>query len=203
MSRTARRAPALLPSGRRLNWPVRSADDHEAAIRWLSGGCHITLTVGKFTSGTVGHAAIDGHSRARSKEADLRIGVQQSGASICRYARLVDRTSSQHRRHPILLLVAVHTGRIRASKHAWPAFHSGSELAGTIAIANFVCDATLVIGFAFVTIPTSGASTMLGRVNLKSLRKNAAIRSGHFPGIWQSAGNRSCQWFMCLLIDSA
>jgi hypothetical protein len=70
-------------------------------------------------------------------------------------------------------------------------FHSGSGLAGTIAIANFVCDATRVIGFAFVTIPTSGASTMRGRVNLKSLRKNAAIRSGHFPGIWQSVGNRS------------
>jgi hypothetical protein len=51
MSRTARRAPALLPSGRRLNWRVRSADDHEAVIRRLSGGCHITLTVGKFTSG--------------------------------------------------------------------------------------------------------------------------------------------------------
>jgi hypothetical protein len=33
MSRTARRAPALLPSGRRLNWRVRSADDHEAVIR--------------------------------------------------------------------------------------------------------------------------------------------------------------------------
>jgi hypothetical protein len=70
-------------------------------------------------------------------------------------------------------------------------FHSGSGLAGTIAIANFVCDATRVIEFAFVTIPRSGASTMRGRVNLKSLRKNAAIRSGHFPGIWQSVGNRS------------
>jgi hypothetical protein len=37
MSGTARRAPALLPSGRRLNWWVRSANDHEAAIRRLSG----------------------------------------------------------------------------------------------------------------------------------------------------------------------
>ena len=39
MSRAARRAPALLPSGRRLNWRGRSADDHEAAIRRLSYGC--------------------------------------------------------------------------------------------------------------------------------------------------------------------
>ena len=51
MSRTARRAAALLPSGRRLNWRGRSADDREAAIRRLSCGCHAKLTVGKFASG--------------------------------------------------------------------------------------------------------------------------------------------------------
>jgi hypothetical protein len=33
MSRTARRAPALLPSGRRLNWRVRSADDHASGAQ--------------------------------------------------------------------------------------------------------------------------------------------------------------------------
>jgi hypothetical protein len=44
---SGRPAPALLPSGRRLNWRVRSADDREVAIRWLSGGCHVKLTVGK------------------------------------------------------------------------------------------------------------------------------------------------------------
>jgi hypothetical protein len=45
-------------------------------------GCHITLIVGKFTSDAVGQAAIDGQSRALSRQADLRIGVQQSGASV-------------------------------------------------------------------------------------------------------------------------
>jgi hypothetical protein len=49
--------------GARLNWRVRSADDREAAIRRLSCGCHVKLTVGKFASGTVDQTVIDAIER--------------------------------------------------------------------------------------------------------------------------------------------
>ena len=43
------------------------------------------------------------------------------------------------------------------------AFHNSAGVVGTIVIAIFVCDATLVIGqIAFATIPTSQARAMLG-----------------------------------------
>jgi hypothetical protein len=72
MSRAARRAPALLPSRGRLNWRVRSSDNREAAVQRLSWGCHIKLTVGKFTSLAVDQAAIDGELRGRSRAEAIR-----------------------------------------------------------------------------------------------------------------------------------
>jgi hypothetical protein len=65
-----------------VNRQVRSADDYEAGIRRLFRSCHIGLTVCKFGSGTGGQAAIDGQLRPRSRQAYVRIGVQQSGASV-------------------------------------------------------------------------------------------------------------------------
>jgi hypothetical protein len=47
MSRAARRTPAVLPPGRWLNYRIRLTDNHEAVIRWSSGGSHVKLTVGK------------------------------------------------------------------------------------------------------------------------------------------------------------
>jgi hypothetical protein len=49
------------------NWRVRWADDHEAAIRRLSGACHVKLTIGECAGGAVSQPAIDEQSRGRSR----------------------------------------------------------------------------------------------------------------------------------------